>query len=81
MSKPIVDVENGNIAFEVILRPKAAKPPADKSGITCRVKSMEDIDKKLQGAEERRKSVEAEKLMKLAKKNERVAEVREKAKR
>merc|ERR1711970_1125099 len=72
------NVKPGGLSFEVVLEgPKTEEKPNIKCPPTPTL-SAEDIQKKLKEVEERRKSMEASTLEKLAEKEKRAEEVRAK---
>merc|ERR1712128_36112 len=72
------NVKPGGLSFEVVLEgPKTNEKPTIKCPPTPTL-SAEDIEKKLKDVEERRKSMEASTLEKLAEKEKRAEEVRAK---
>merc|ERR1712183_249467 len=72
------NVKPGGLSFEVVLEgPKTNEKPTIKCPPTPTL-SAEDIEKKLKEGEERRKSMEASTLEKLAEKEKRAEEVRAK---
>ncbi|KAM8826165.1 stathmin 1b isoform 1-T3 [Synchiropus picturatus] len=66
-------------AFELILSPSSPEPKFPLSPMKKRETSMDEIKRKLDAAEERRKSMEAEMLKNLAEKREHMKEVIQKA--
>merc|ERR1712183_152835 len=72
------NVKPGGLSFEVVLEgPKTDEKPNIKCPPTPTL-SAEDIEKKLKEVEERRKSMEASTLEKLAEKEKRAEEIRAK---
>eukprot|EP00092_Neocalanus_flemingeri_P099390 GFUD01126787.1.p2 GENE.GFUD01126787.1~~GFUD01126787.1.p2 ORF type:complete len:104 (+),score=51.84 GFUD01126787.1:51-362(+) len=72
------NVKPGGLSFEVVLEgPKTNEKPSIRCPPTPTL-SAEDIEKKLKEVEERRKSMEASNLEKLAEKEKRAEEVRAK---
>ncbi|CAD5125129.1 DgyrCDS13373 [Dimorphilus gyrociliatus] len=82
MAANVLNEKNGqngeNIAFEVILKPATPNGPRKTPKSSPRPLSQEEIKRKLLDAADRRKSVEAEKLKKIQKLQERGEEAREK---
>ncbi|KAM9783317.1 stathmin 1b [Neosynchiropus ocellatus] len=66
-------------AFEVILSPSSPEPKFPLSPMKKRETSMDEIKRKLDAAEERRKSMEADMLKHFAEKREHTKEVIQKA--
>merc|ERR1711973_269507 len=71
------EVKPGGVSFKVILEDAKTTEAPEMRSTPTPSPSVEDIENKLKAAEDRRKSMEAQTLEKLAEKEKRAEEVRE----